>query len=230
MPKSRSTGVPPVGTPVSHRKITNIKIWTRGFIPHWELQDSIYFVTFRLHDSIPPGLIEKLAIQCRQAVFAHQDNLEKKGLSVNKRINNLMRKNLDIILDKGYGSQILKEQELAEIVSKAMKFFDGDRYELYAWVVMPTHVHVLLKLIGDNHLSDIMHSWKSFTSKKINKILGKSGSVWQREYFDRIVRDEDDFRTKLEYIINNPAKAGLDDWKWVWSIYDEAKIESNLDR
>jgi len=82
---------------------------------------------------------------------------------------------------------------------------------------MPNHVHVVTRLLGTQSLASILHSWKSYTAKLANKILGCRGEFWMREYFDRIVRDEDDLRATIAYVLANPAKAGLVDWKWVGS-------------
>ena len=82
---------------------------------------------------------------------------------------------------------------------------------------MPNHVHVLIQTLGEQSLARIVHSWKSYTAHRANEILGRSGTFWQREYFDRIVRDEEDLRRTIEYVIENPVKAGLRDWPWVWS-------------
>jgi REP element-mobilizing transposase RayT len=124
----------------------------------------------------------------------------------------------------------------------ALKYFDGKRYNLYAWCVMPNHVHVLFRPYKGEILEKILHSWKSFTSKEAMKILRKAGETpalrsagvspaplekkkkngendsdvfWQREYYDHRVREDGEFQRIQEYILNNPAAAGLENWKWV---------------
>ncbi|MCX6646059.1 MAG: transposase, partial [bacterium] len=104
---------------------------------------------------------------------------------------------------------------IAVVIANALKFFDGDRYHLFAWCVMPNHVHAILKPLGINKLPEILYSWKSFTSKEANKILGRSGQFWQTEYFDRLIRDPDEFEYSVPYVLNNPKQAGLLNWKWV---------------
>jgi REP element-mobilizing transposase RayT len=67
-------------------------------------------------------------------------------------------------------------------------------------------------------LSGIIHSWKSFTSKRGNAILGRQGAFWFREYYDRKIRDEEHFKNAVVYIHNNPVKARLcgvsTDWRF----------------
>lgn len=87
--------------------------------------------------------------------------------------------------------------------------FDGERYRLIAWVVMPNHVHVLIEVIPGVRLGDIVHSWKSYTAKVANKLLGRSGQFWQIEYFDRYMRDAVHLDNTIKYIEYNPVRARL---------------------
>jgi len=88
-------------------------------------------------------------------------------------------------------------------------FFDGERYVLDAYVIMPDHVHLLIRPLSDWQLSEILQGLKGFTARKINMELGRRGRFWQRENFDHMIRDEDDFLDKLRYIHDNPTAAGL---------------------
>lgn len=82
---------------------------------------------------------------------------------------------------------------------------------------MPNHVHVVAKVFPGHNLAPIMHSWKSFTAKQINEILHRSGVLWQREYYDHLIRDEDEFERTMRYVVDNPRKAGLGNWPWAWT-------------
>ena len=103
-----------------------------------------------------------------------------------------------------------------DLIARALKHFDGQRYQLGAFVVMNDHVHALLTPLGENALKDILHSWKSFTAHQMRR--HPTGRVWQDEYFDRIVRDEKEFVEKLRYIVKNPWKRwpDLEEYAWVW--------------
>jgi REP element-mobilizing transposase RayT len=98
------------------------------------------------------------------------------------------------------------------------RYFDTERYVLRAWTVMPNHVRVLFTLLENSSLSKTLQSWKSFTFKKANQLLGLSGQFWQPEYFDRLINSERQFEFTLRYILNNPVKAGLykefQEWQW----------------
>jgi REP element-mobilizing transposase RayT len=121
-------------------------------------------------------------------------------------------------MDKGHGSCWLKIPSIAGLVEEALLHFDGERYILNAWVVMPNHVHTLFEPMNGTALESILASWKSFTANKANQTLGRSGQFWSKESFDRYIRDARHFRDVVDYIENNPVRAGLckrpEDWPW----------------
>ena len=122
----------------------------------------------------------------------------------------LMRQ-VEAWLDRGMGSCVLRDRANAETVTEAFHHFDDQRYELASYVVMPNHVHLLVRpLFDEEHsLENIMQSWKRFSAKQINRRRGERGPVWHEESFDRIVRDEEHLYRCIQYIGNNPSKAGL---------------------
>ena len=107
--------------------------------------------------------------------------------------------------------------EEKNIVVEAIGFFDGSRYDLFSYVVMNDHVHVLVRIIEGHKLEKIVHSWKSYCSHRLHKDFGRNGELWQREYYDRIVRDEKEFLEKFNYIMTNPIRSydNADDYPWV---------------
>lgn len=111
-----------------------------------------------------------------------------------------------------------------EFMQQALLCFNEQRYCLHAWIVMPNHVHVLLTPRSGESLSQILHTWKSFTANKANAALGRTGAFWQREYFDRFVRNEEHFSAAIEYIENNPVKAGLCQTPVEWR-YSSASVD-----
>ena len=119
-------------------------------------------------------------------------------------------------LDAGHGACWLKDPRVSTLVENALLHFDGRRYRLLAWCVMPNHVHALVEMQEGFPLSEVVHSWKSFTANEANKVLGRTGDFWQREYHDRFIRDDDHYRNAVLYIENNPVKAGLAKTAEVW--------------
>ena len=117
---------------------------------------------------------------------------------------------MDRWLDAGHGSCALKNSDCRTIVADALGFFEGERCRQISWVIMPNHVHALLVLIPGVVIKELLQSWKSFTSKKIAKLLGRAGRLWQKDYYDRLVRNGDHFERCIRYIRRNPEKAGLE--------------------
>jgi REP element-mobilizing transposase RayT len=105
------------------------------------------------------------------------------------------------------------------LVASAVRYFEGRRYELLAYVVMNDHIHVLVAPMDEHHLEEIVQGWKSYTGHALSQHAPRRSPVWQGEYFDRIVRDEPELIEKAQYILNNPWKRwpGLVEYEWVWA-------------
>lgn len=180
----------------------------QGLLPHWKQDNVYYFVTFRLADSIPSDKQEELKADREKW---NRRTKDKKDYTKEdwKDYNRLFNNRVEDWLNAGYGSCLLGKPENASIVANALKHFDNQRYFLDEWVVMPNHVHVLVKPLGENKITDILHSWKSYTANEINKQEGRIGQLWMRESYDHIVRNEDSLNHIRYYIQQNPAKAGI---------------------
>jgi REP element-mobilizing transposase RayT len=119
-------------------------------------------------------------------------------------------------LEAGAGRCFLADPQIAGVVAHALGHFNLSKYRMYAWcVVMPNHVHALFRILEGHELAEILHAWKSFSSTRANRLLGRSGGFWQREYYDHLVRSEDEFCRIANYIAGNPNRAGLRNWRWV---------------
>ena len=95
------------------------------------------------------------------------------------------------------------------MVQDTLQHHHNQRYVLMAWCIMPNHVHALIKILPNHSLTNIVHSWKSFTAHQANKLLKRRGKFWQHDYYDRYIRDHDHYQNTINYIHNNPVKAGL---------------------
>jgi REP element-mobilizing transposase RayT len=179
---------------------------TRHHLPHWAQNGVAYFITFRLADSLPKVQLARWR-QEREAYLSQCENPLTPGQEeeYHKRFSG----SIDRFLDAGSGSCSLRYANIAKIVSDAIQHFDGKRYLLYSFVVMPNHLHVLFSLRENEKLPNIVHSWKSYTAKLINKELGRIGAFWQEDYWDRIIRSQKHFNFVCKYISENPQKAKL---------------------
>mgnify|MGYP000455479962 CR=1 FL=1 len=123
----------------------------------------------------------------------------------------------DDALDDCHGSCMLKRPVLSKIVADNLRHLDETDYELMDFVVMPNHVHVLVKHHPDAWpMSKVLQSHKGFTGLEANKLLGRTGQFWQRETYDHLVRDQNEFDRIARYILNNPVKAKLVGSRDVW--------------
>ena len=127
-----------------------------------------------------------------------------------------MRRRVEAYLDHVHGDCYLRDRRVAEMVQNALLFHDRTKYRLVAWVVMPNHAHMLCTPCAEHSLASIMHSIKSFSSTEANKLLDRSGRFWQKEYFDRYIRNATQFARTVAYIENNPVKANLCDRPEDW--------------
>jgi REP element-mobilizing transposase RayT len=189
-----SAGVPPAFDMVANE---GRAIWrSRGYLPHFDAPNLVQHIVFRLADSLPAQIAKDIASERR----------EDRVLAI------------DAALDRGYGRRDLARSSVATLVQTALLTFNGERYELIAWCVMPNHVHVLLAIKPGFTLDRIVHSWKSYTAKEANRVQGRSGAFWASEYFDRFMRNDQHLARTAAYIEGNPVKAGLcesvADWRF----------------
>ncbi|MCJ7823061.1 MAG: transposase, partial [Armatimonadetes bacterium] len=145
-------------------------------------------VTFRLADSLPAEVVEQL----RNTRFPRGD--------VDRRMR------AEAYLDAGHGACYLRDPSIAKLVEGALLRFDGERYRLLAWSVMPNHVHALVEILPGYTLTQMLHTWKSYTAHAANRALGRSGAFWQVEYWDRYIRDEEHLRNTAQYIHGNRSR------------------------
>jgi REP element-mobilizing transposase RayT len=221
----------PFVTPCTDRIV--IPDWLRGFdvlhqeeeragdgyrrgLPHWRYAGASYFLTFRLGDSLPAGVVES----GQRAAALWEESLEAERLASGGQLSEATRLadrdfrrkawvKMESLLDGGEGACLMRDPMVRRIVRKGLLHFEGKRCHLAAFVTMPNHIHVLCQPWEGWALENLVGSWKKHTARQINQWLGQSGPLWQRETYDRIIRDGDHFRRVVCYISRNPAKAGL---------------------
>ena len=188
--------------PTKEEQIAGFHGWNeRGYVPHRDEPGLTQFVTFRLADSFPAELQEEW-----KGLLKIEDHRER-------------RIQLEAWLDQSRGVCHLRDERIAQIVADALRKFDGTRYRLLAWTLMPNHVHVLFE-VGEMSMAEILKSWKQFTATQANKLLGNCGPFWQADYWDTYMRDPEHEERTIRYIRNNPVKAGLvtawQEWPWTF--------------
>jgi REP element-mobilizing transposase RayT len=178
----------------------------------------VVFITWRTADSMPKDVLERWRADRNRWLDVHGIDPTQKGwkMLVQELSPDLMIEYHDRFttrwhdtLDAGHGDYVLSQPEIADIVANSLLHFDGDRYEMLDFVIMPNHVHLLATFPDKAAMIDQCDSWKHFTARRINATLGLQGRFWQQDAFDHLVRHEGQFRRLRDYIAQNPVKAGL---------------------
>ncbi|HEV7406005.1 MAG TPA: transposase [Chthoniobacteraceae bacterium] len=187
-------------------------------LPHWAQDGVVVFLTWRTHDSMPRSVLAAWRAERNRWLMARGIDPTLRGWKI--RVQDLQPAELTEFhrhftmrwhreLDAGYGACHLRRPELAQIVSGSLRHFDGERYELLDYVIMPNHVHLLATFPDKTTMLNQCESWKHFTSTRINRELHTKGRFWQQDAFDHLVRNEAQFQWLQRYIAENPRRAGL---------------------
>jgi len=211
-----------------HPRFGEVRIRQRGRLPHWEKDGGLYFVTFHLADSLPKAVLVRIAERHRILEAARRAGA---NLSPSQKVlvAEFSPKKIEEYFDRGIGACSLGDPQIGELVADALHFWYGKRYRLVARCVMPNHVHVIFRLFPGQELAEVIRSWKLFTARKANRILGRGGVFWQREYYDRLIRETGELDRAIQYVLGNPERAGLKDWKWLWCAGMDTRTTAGLE-
>jgi REP element-mobilizing transposase RayT len=175
---------------------------SRGYLPHFDKGLVAQSVTIRLFDSLPALSLERLRREVK--LLPDRDRRER------------LKEKIDLLIDAGYGSCYLRREAIAGIIKESLRYRDGRDFWLHCWCIMPNHVHFLASFIRP--MDRVIREFKSYTASMANKALGRVGSFWCDDYFDRYIRDDDHFGVVADYIEMNPVRAGLckhaHEWPW----------------
>ncbi len=175
--------------------------YARGNLPHFDAKNTVQMITLRQHDSLPKSVVSQLRL----------DRID--GMQTPDE-----RRELEQQLDSCHGSCLLGKREVAEVFEEWLFRLHGDHFLLFAYVVMPNHVHLLLEVADEMPLASAMKTLKECSARAINVALGRRGTLWCREYHDRFIRDSNHFHAAVRYIEENPVKAGfvrsVGDWRF----------------
>jgi len=200
------------------------KEFYRRNLPHYQNSGGLFFVTYNVKSALKISEIKLLNNWFDKRIELLP--FEKK-IKYSDELDEEYRRyfgKYDKMLHTGKRNCWLKNTECAKIVADSLHFWDNIRIELYAYCVMPNHVHTVFKVFEKDengkklYLQDITESVKKFSARECNKILGRKGQFWQNESYDRLVRSQDELFRIISYILDNPVKAGLcknrKDWEF----------------
>ena len=191
---------------------------TGGTLPHWHQTGKVQFVTFRLADSLPQTKLEEWKSLKKQWLEAHPKPWDDK---TKDEYSHVLGEKMERWLHAGHGNCILQYENVRKVIIDALLFFHGKRYVLHHFVIMPNHVHLLITPIGVNTVTNSLGRVKQFSSSSINKLLGRSGELWQRLVFDRLVRGWQDYERYVNYIKSNPKNLPPNTYS-LWSVIDNS--------
>lgn len=210
---------------------------TRRNLPHWYFPGAAHFVTFRLAATLPREALDLLR-QRKEEFLRQKRPRHVSPTQFRQRMHKQLFLEYDRYLDAGNGPKWLGVAAVAALLRRSIYFWHNKKYDLMAYSIMPNHVHLLVLPhdrgsepqpggevvdIGEccdakSPLASIMHSIKSYTAHRANRILRRSGEFWQHESYDHWVRDEEELERIVQYINANAVRAGLvqqaHDWYW----------------
>lgn len=200
-----------------------VRVYYHGVLPHWRQADCTYFVTYRQADALPEDVIREFEYERNQWLlhrgidpaqladgnFIWEDTIGQLPAADQRQYERTMAAKLNTYLDAGHGSCVLRRPDIRDLVATSLEYFDGQRVLTGDYVVMPNHVHVLMRPLPGFELEDILQAVKSYTATRINRLLGGEGRFWMRESYDHIVRDFEQLEAFQAYMKANPKKANL---------------------
>jgi REP element-mobilizing transposase RayT len=208
----------------------------RRHLPHFYPPDAIYFVTSRLADSLPPSVIKR-ARKEREILESKESKGKREPSGLPPYVDELDW--WEKVIERGSkNARWLADPRIASLVAESIHYRDGKDYDLVAYTIMPNHIHIVYGIgqydllerphdagpLSGKQVSGIMMSMKRHTAAEANKLLGRTGPFWQDESYDHVVRDTEELARIIEYVLDNPVKAGLvdsrRDWKWFFSRFD----------
>jgi type I restriction enzyme R subunit len=198
------------------------------FRPHWSQAGAVVFITFRTHDSIPREVLERWERAKRDWLRLHGYDAAKHWSVLLPTLTEKHRADFqkefqrcrEDFLDTCRGRCLLRRPELAQIVADSLLYFDGQRYRMGDFIVMPNHVHLLTAFSATDAMIAQCDSWLHYTAFQINKAIGEKGKFWQQEPFDHLVRNQLQYEYLRRYIADNPYKAGLKPREYLYRRYD----------
>jgi putative transposase len=192
-------------------------------LPHWAQAGTLYFITFRTSDSIPENLLRRWHAEREDWLRKHgidpkgnwRERLEQLSNDLRGEFTRTFSERWHNNLEACHGACVLRQPELAKTVADSLLHFDGERYLLTDFVVMPNHVHLLAAFVDEDGMLVQCDSWKHYTARQINLRLGTKGRLWQQDGFDHLVRSLHHFEAFRRYIADNPKKAGLKEGEYL---------------
>lgn len=202
------------------------KEYYRRTLPHWQPPGATLFVTTRLAGSLPGSVIRQMKNQHLSSIEKNSDISDVDGQRNQQTFfkSSSFSRWDEALESANTGPFWLRQPQIAGIVESALHYRYGKEFDLYAFCIMPNHLHIVFRPLEQNSepipLERIMHSLKRYTAREANKTLARQGSFWQAENYDHVIRNLEEMEKVILYVVYNPVKAGLvkdwEDWQWTY--------------
>jgi REP element-mobilizing transposase RayT len=220
-------------------------VFYRAKLPHIQPANSIFFLTFRLADSIPKSILTKVMREKR--ILLLRTRLQNEGIlsrEFKRKIEQYYFQKFELLLQNNDGKCWLKYPEIAQLVANKLHSFDKIKYNLICFCIMPNHVHLIIDPRGfhiqsDSNrygasrmypLTEAMRFIKGSTARECNSALQRNGKFWQHETYDHYIRDDDELDKIIKCVLYNPCHAGLvNNWtNWPFSYIAKFQMNFNI--
>jgi len=174
-------------------------------LPHWRQDGATYFVTFRLSDALPPAELEMLRSIRRRWELTHPDPRSKEDWEAYAFV---VTQKAEVWLDRGYGACHFAGGENATLLAHALRHYETQCF-VTCLVIMPNHAHAIMKPLPGFELEETLQRIKGYVARHVNRRRNQTGSIWEQESYDRIIRDLSHLERVIQYVGSNGSRARL---------------------
>jgi type I restriction enzyme R subunit len=208
-------------------------VWRK--LPHWSQPGTVVFITWRTWDSMPAAVVQRWQAERDDWLRRHDIDPSRPDweslvadwpIVQQEALHSFLSDRWNEHLDELHGTCPLRHTEFAEIVSESLRHFDGERYCLCDFVVLPNHVHLLAAFATEEAMLAQCESWKHFTARTINRAIGRSGRLWEQDAFDHLVRSPEEFEHLRRYIAENPIRARLSSGQYIHYSNEDVQLRT----
>ncbi|MCH8527430.1 MAG: transposase [Kiritimatiellae bacterium] len=185
---------------------------TQNDLPHWHQPLRLQFFTWNLGDALPVKAMARLKRERESWLYQHPKPWSDEEYQIYfERFTD----RIDRWLALGRGESIFREVKAAGLMAEVLQFHEGKKMRMDAFVIMPNHIHCLAQLCGETTVSELMHSWRSYSALQLNRLRNRKGKLWSEDFWDRVIRSPENYWHVRKYIKDNPRKANLSEGNYL---------------
>ena len=191
-------------------RLAKVSIVHGRHLPSWEAAGAIYHIALHLADSVPQTQLDVWRAERERLTVRAREDQRPLSAEESGELKAAYEKHVERYLAAGYGECLLRNAEAAQALASVLDRFDGEQYVLHEWCIMPNHVHIIVGgFPPEIQMRNVLATWKRVSGHAINRMIGRSGEVWHKDGYTRIIRDRAEYGHQMSYVWNNPELAGL---------------------